>query len=443
VSAAAGLLTFLGMLVAPIAAQDLATADLLAAWTWEAASEIEWFAGVGGPRPRAILVADRGGAVNLRHLITSNSRLGEPLAMQPGVAFAGEYADRAYLFDSQRVIALTLTDTAESDRPLDAVAWSIAAAAVKADADEDPEHTARIVAGAATAHGVLLARSDGRVAELAARDGATRWSAEIAAGSDVRLLADGRRCAVLWRYQGRVQACLLETPATLDVSPALPGRELGAAWPLWQEITADGLLAAWSGKLALLPAAGELRKLRCGPEGTTASAIGVYRPERVTDAEGRVATGPPLLIAASRRGGLAACDFRGDKVEWSAKSSSVWSNAAVVGDAIVAFNDSGAATLYDAASGARVAEFVGDPASVKAASATTRNFFAARVRGATLMLERTPRTRAADWNADAARKAQRAWRLMPTAGVREVRFLPGRLVVATRRELHVFVLPEQ
>src|SRR5262245_33758143 len=241
------------------AAQNPPRNTIAPTWSWNASAAIEWCHVVGEP-PDALLVQAQDGRLDQLHLITGKSVFKKQPADVKGQRFAGASADAAYLYDDEMIRAIRVSQAAPTGKPDAAELWSIdAASTAEKLSDDDPEFKRRLVAACPTPAGLLVARSDGRVAELGRADGSLKWSTVIPPSADMRLFVADKLATVLHRAKPGIGA------STFDLSTDNPGPRtihFGDSWPMWCDSCADGLTAAWPGKLVRLAPEGHVASVR-------------------------------------------------------------------------------------------------------------------------------------------------------------------------------------
>lgn len=436
-------LVALSTLAASLAAQP---ATLESAWTWNAAARVEWCEPVGGPRPHAALIATRDGKLHLVNLITAKSKLAQPIPVTPDVRFAGDDGRIAYAFTHSKILAISVTPTAEADKPLDTLKWEqLAQPADEQRSGGDPEFVARLIAASATRDGVLVVRSDGRLAELAERDGTLRWSTPLPESAEYRLLVNDRIGVAIHKGSRGIDATYCDLGAGASNAQR---RRLGDGLPMWTALTRDGLLGAWPGKLTLATANDDARPVRLKlAMPLVAAAVDAFRP---ADARER-----PLFVAIDAGGAISGHDVTTGERAWIVEGvfdgRGRGAQLRVDGTHVLATDGGRTMVAIDATTGSLSGRIAAAEAEkLLGYSATESHLFAVRLlprdkddRGGKRRLEvlRSPLFRAGEFSRDRARAQQRSW-IVPIATIPRATAWPyGRVLLIDEKRVTALVLP--
>jgi len=344
------LLILLGMLIQNMLAAQASTAcqepvALDPIWARAVEPGVEWCAAVGGEPATALLVCSKKAQLSLISLIdlqTGRERFAEPIAVQPGVQFADETRHVAHAYGPSQVYAFLVDGANEAKGEKLGLLWQVAGAPA-AQTEGDPEFLTRVIAAKATPSGVMVVRSDGRVAELRRSDGSAPWRHKVPAIANCKLHVQGALAALLWKHGGAFTVMFYD----LRPDPPRPlARTVNETPPIWTALIDEGLVAVWRKRFALIPMDGELRFHTVGAGGTptSAAAVGVYRHR------GRASSRPvendsavtPLLLLENPDGLLRSYDLLTGELRWSEEElrpgrvSGVWpSTLRVVGDLVI------------------------------------------------------------------------------------------------------------
>lgn len=424
-------------------------ADLEPAWTWKADRSVEWCAPLGLAKHSALAIGLKDGTVQILNIITAEPRLDGPVSGKPGIQFGGQGEGVAYFYDRYTVTAVSVTDTFDRDEPRDAVRWSVGSAAdVQNREAGDPEFIERLVAAVATPAGVAVLNSEGKLSELARGDGAIRWKADLGSGAGGSLLVEnGTLCAVV-KASGGFDACLVDVAGK---SPTPQRRQIGGNEPMWRDLSRDGLITAWPGRLTLATADKEAARLGLKLKyPLKAALIGLWK----TDGGG--AANQSLLVALDAGGALSAHDIATEATVWKRSTRELGefhpSRLAITGGLAILTDDNGPLAAYHADTGKMAAAWTGGGCErVLGATVTARFVHALRIATRTegmrrtkeLQLVRTPIVRQGEWTKADAEAQQAAEWLGPAAGVRECVWSPGRVFIVSDKIVRMFVLPAE
>jgi hypothetical protein len=314
------LLSFLSILIQGLPAAPASTAcqepvTVNPIWTRTVESGVEWCAPVGGEPATVLLVCSKKAQLSFIDLRDGESRWPEPVAVQPGVQFAGETHHVGYACGPSQVYAFRSGGVNEEGGGRSGLLWQVAGAPA-AHTVGDPEFLTRIVAAQATPNGVMIVRSDGRVAELRRKNGSAPWTHKVPAIANCRLHVHGDFAALLSK-RGEAFSVMF-----YDLRPDPPRpvrRTVNETPPIWTTLIDEGLVAVWRDRFALIPMDGEPRyhTLHTALE-ARASTLAVYtgaagpspRPARPESSAG------PVLILFSESGFPRAYDVRTGQLRW-------------------------------------------------------------------------------------------------------------------------------
>ncbi|MFO0837309.1 MAG: hypothetical protein U1D55_02190 [Phycisphaerae bacterium] len=228
--------------------------------TFPVPAGVEWIEGVTVGRMPLLVVCDRRGGVSVFSLLDEWKILRPALALRPGTRMASHAsdADRVYLFDDYEVRALQVVRPGKISMRAE-LRWQIGQwPADLAESQQDPEFLPRIVAAQTVDCGVLLARSDGKIALLSERDGATLWTADVGRFSDCEWRACGDQAALFFRAGAAYHA------VRFDIDPRgviLQRVELGKTQPLHMALSEFGVVAVWPDCVESIDRAGTRRRV--------------------------------------------------------------------------------------------------------------------------------------------------------------------------------------
>ena len=316
------LLIKLLLLASPAVAQSLATV-LNPDWDRTFARGIEWCAPVGGEPATALFVCTKDAQLDLFDLKTGETGFAEPISTQPGTRFAGESAGVAYCYGPSRVYAVLLprrdrkraATTESSDQPKRqqlGLLWQVAAAP-QSQTEGDPEFLTRLVAAKATPGGVLIVRSDGRVAELRRKDGSARWQHKLPKIASCTLHVRNAGAALLWKHGGEFKVAFYDLRSD-SARPTMT--TVNEAMPIWTALADEGLVAVWRKRFALIHMDGAACFHEMHPKNSaTAATVAVYVPSRASAAgPSASSTAGSLLLVGNKR--LTAYDVSRGQRSW-------------------------------------------------------------------------------------------------------------------------------
>jgi len=443
---------------------------------------VEWCEPVGGDPPDALLLCTRDAKLDVLDLRTGESRLPAPIDAQPGVQFAGESGGVAYCFARDIVYAIALgprdgpsvpAPTAsgpargaalsqpergsgapqpraaptthllwKAGQPLGQTTGRIAGPTPR-PTDADPEFLLRIVAAQATPAGVLMVRSDGRVAELAREDGRIRWQRSIDAVSASQVHVRGAQAAVVWRVPGGGTAVAFAE--LRSDAPDWTQRGISGDSPIWTGLADGGLVAVGSDNFCVIGrGCAELNvRLHSNIQPAAASTALCFESEPCPAA---VRPRLPLLILQTVDASLCAFQLNGE-LWWPTRDEldalpagavERLRSLTVCGAYLVAVREQGF-QVYCSTDGTRVLE-AGRAARVLSVCAQGQTVFALYAESADdpgrLELARYPLSQTAP-----TPQEPRQFRLRPTEGARQLRWPAGRLVLVEDKQVRVYTLP--
>jgi len=265
---------------------------------WDRAIErgVEWCAPVGVEPASGLLLCTKDARVDLIDLETGRSRVTAAIPVQPGTQFAGAEGAVAYGYGVSRIYAFLGKRSGKTKDLRPGLFWSVVGAPQE-DTQGDPEFMTRIIAAQATPNGVLVVRSDGRVAELIGGDGRVRWQNRLPEIRQCRLHVQDTSAALFWK-----EGCELNV-AFFDLRADEPEAKLvkvKGSPPIWTTLVGERLLAVWPKQFGVISSDGsrwfEPLDPRCW---ATTQTVAVYvdptQPTR--EAEGSPAS--PLLLVGS------------------------------------------------------------------------------------------------------------------------------------------------
>ena len=279
--------------LAPAAFSKSKPTDLKPDWDLTIDRGVEWCAPVDGDPATALLICTKDSRLDLVDVETGRSRLASPVHVQLGTRFAGESERVPFCYGPTFVYAIRATPGAGDNRENAGVLWRVAAAP-DGQTEGDPEFMTRLVAAHATPRGVIIVRSDGRVAELAREDGAVLWRRELGDVANGTLHANGETVALLWKQGAAANA------AFFDLSQKEPAPDLVEfdTPPIWSELTDVGLIAVWKNRVAVAapnrPV--EWLEMPASSEPASAASIAVYIAGDQDDAKRETNDASPGVI---------------------------------------------------------------------------------------------------------------------------------------------------
>lgn len=272
-------------------------------WQRDLGAGVEWVTLAPAQRPVAALALSHAG--ELRFLDTRTGAETARCAIEPGARFAGASEGVAYFASRSRVTAISLN--AEMER------WTaeVALNSPELEAD-DPEYLLRIVAARATPDGVVLARSDGALAELSRVGGSVRWRGSLGKAREAEIKGAHGLSALMWRSGPATRVALLDTCMT---PPRRRDFRIEGEPPLWWDVHHFGAILVWrdryrvcfmDGEEVARPLAKELR-----PRAADLAIV-----EEVEEGDGVTRAGPVMVMRSTR--GACAMDVFIATIVWQA-----------------------------------------------------------------------------------------------------------------------------
>ncbi|MFQ5805756.1 MAG: hypothetical protein ACE5I3_04820 [Phycisphaerae bacterium] len=284
-------------------------------WACTVEAGVEWCAPVGGEPATALLICTKDARLDLIDLKTGRSRLPDPIPVQPGMQFAGQTGNVAYGCGPSEVYAFRVETGVDSNVDKPGLLWQVAAAP-KVETEGDPEFLTRIIAANATRDGLLIVRSDGRVAELSRPNGSVRWRRRLPTFANCTLHVRDAIAALLWKHGNAFSVAFFD----LQADPVLPTvTTINDTLPIWTGLIDDGLVTVWPHRFGVLPTDGKPRfhKMHEGID-PTAATVAVYAP--AVRPAGKPATTAPaasgLLLLNSGYEFLCAYDLATGGLRW-------------------------------------------------------------------------------------------------------------------------------
>ncbi len=330
-------------------------------WTRQLEQRIEWVAAVGDSTSPALLVCTSTAALLVIETETGRTRFSTPVQAGPGVRLAdGETGDTVYCYDRFSAYALTLRGSPTARHAAGPLLWQAGEWALPpAGYRGDPEFLTRVVAGCATRFGLLVARSDGRVALLARENGHVRWDCRLPRLPDCRLHVCGGTAALVFKEADELKAAFFE----LDSDHPQPVvRTLGDTWPIWTKLISNQrLVAVWPNRVVVSKPGGPAFSLYPATRDLLrAAVVDVYTPGNVDMRVPAVhqAGRPALLLFGAGGAWLSALDLSTGDWAWTdllGPQSSLLVSQLRVHDDLVIVSTSRSFRVYRAATGRRVA----------------------------------------------------------------------------------------
>jgi len=445
----------------PIARAADGPAELDAAWTWSAPAPVEWAVDVGEGARAGILVATSGGDLYLLDARAGSARWRAPVRAAPGVRPAGWWPAGSWkhaehgpptgdvcVFDRHAVYGLAL----HGDEGL---RWREGRPPAPGESyPDDPEHLGGWLAAHATADGVLALRRVGTETEmllLTVDDGRPLWQVPTPSMTEPRIHVAGDHAAVLWP-QGR-DSWLLVT--TLGRERPRPYVRRMPRWPAWSAATQDGIVTVFEREATVWPWAAPPRTVRlegaaragrvalwhgaAGPVGSAAS-----QPASRPASESRPVPGEAALLIAGHDAALVAYDLSTGGVAWRQAHEAEdgpLEGIDVLGASIVAVR-AGAVVECCAASGRLVGRAAVAGAAARGVTVCQGRLQVVWVSGGRVRLTvalRAPGDGPA--TETAAATGGGAWELCGATEPRDVRWIPGGVVLIARDGLRAYSLP--
>lgn len=249
--------------------------ELKPAWLHEFAVGIEWAEAVGGK----LLVATSDRRLHLLRGEDGEAEWPEPVKTNPGVRLVQGYgskklpARRVWAFDRQAIYALDVGGG-------DPVVWRYGPLKDPRAFLHDPEALTGWLAVAATPRGILGLNRSGRGVMFSHADGEPVWEWQGPIVGMARLHAMDDTVVWLSRQAGRTHATWIELDT---VGLQLREKTYPCAWPIWSALTSHGLLAATVDVLSLCRPDGMLQTVSVPTDGLWATRLAVHR--RVKDGD--------------------------------------------------------------------------------------------------------------------------------------------------------------
>jgi hypothetical protein len=294
------------LVLTPCAFAQPQAIELMPDWDRSFQRGIEWCQPVGREPPNALLLCTKDAHLELLELETGHSRLDEALPVQPGTRFADARGEIAYCHGVSRLYAIRVASSCQPKGPRPGLLWSVATAPQN-DTGSDPEFMTHTIAAQATPGGVVIVRSDGRIAELLGEDGSLRWQGHWAQTAECRLFVRDTTVALIGK-SGKVLAV-----AFLDLTSPRPRlTRVEQPPPIWSDLLREGLVAVWQQRFALFSPDGNTVFVELPPgSSATAAALAVFERGGLSAPAPRSST---LLLASSTAGPIHAYDFTA--AEW-------------------------------------------------------------------------------------------------------------------------------
>jgi hypothetical protein len=281
---------------APCALAQTGPTELRPDWDRTIERGIEWCASVGVEPAGSLLLCTKDARVDLIDIETGRSRLTAAIPVQSGTRFAGAQREIAYGFGVSRIYALQVERSDKTKDLTPGLLWNVVGAPQE-DTEGDPEFMTRIIAAQATPSGVLVVRSDGRVAELLAVDGRVRWQHRLPEIGQCRLHVQGTSAALFWKA-----ACKLNV-AFLDLQADEPEAKLvtvKGSPPIWTALVREKLVAVWPKQFGVISSDGSRRFQSLDPRcWATTQTVAVYVDPGPPAQEAQDSPASPLLLVGS------------------------------------------------------------------------------------------------------------------------------------------------
>jgi hypothetical protein len=265
---------------------------------WDRAIErgIEWCAPVGVEPASSLLLCTNDARVDLIDIETGQSRLTRAIPVQPGTRFVGALGDVAYGYGVSRIYAFLVERSDKTKDLTPGLLWNVVGAPQE-DTKGDPEFMTRIIAAQATPNGVLVVRSDGRVAELLAADGRVRWQHRLPEIRQGQLHVQGANAALFWKA-----ACELNV-AFFDLQADEPEAKLlivKGSPPIWTTLVGEKLVAVWPKQFGVFSSDGSRRFQSLDPRcWATTQTVAVYVDPAQPAGAAQGSPASPLLLVGS------------------------------------------------------------------------------------------------------------------------------------------------
>lgn len=289
-------MAFVALLAGPVAFAQTQPTELKPDWERSIERGVEWCAPVGVQAASGLLLCTKDARVDLVNIETGRSRLTKAIPVQPGTQFAGAQREVAYGYGVSRIYAFLVERSGKTKDLRPGLLWNVVGAPQE-DTPGDPEFMTRIIAAKATSNGVLVVRSDGRIAELLGTDGSVRWQDRLPEFRHCRLHAQDTSAALFWK-----EGCELNV-AFFDLQADEPKAELvtvKGSPPIWSRLVDGKLVAVWPKQSGVISSNGSRRIETLDPRcWATTQTVAVYvdPSQRPLEAEGWTAS--PLLLVGS------------------------------------------------------------------------------------------------------------------------------------------------
>lgn len=349
---------------------------LSAAWSMQIDGRVEWVEPVG--EGDILLYCDEAAHIRALALEDGRNLLRGAVEAHPGVRLAtrlrpvghdgvavggGRDPLHCYAFDRYAMYAMRF-ERGDGGRWKGIAAWRVGQWPDHAgEFQGDPEVLTPLVAAHATSRGVLVARSDGLLAELLSSDGSVRWGTRLGPLPVLRMFVLSDDAALMWKESGR-SAVAFFSLSTGTGTPKVV--RLDGPWPVWAEMCSAGVLAGTPSALSLYSPAGR-RWHRPAPRGhswraaslgfgevSAAGETGDHAAEKAGTSDGDVAG----LLLAELFGRTVALRARDGRVSWPERlppepnpELSPMRLLNVVGDVLVEHRADGSVAFRDLRSG--------------------------------------------------------------------------------------------
>ncbi|TWT43749.1 PQQ enzyme repeat protein [Phycisphaerae bacterium RAS1] len=289
-------------------------------WVFQSDAAIEWCRLAGADRSTVVLATQRGD-VHVLRASDGTSIAGSPLRFSPGVRVAaGESPDSAAPTAASQPglgsmafferASLTLAEV----RPLFRERWRTELGPVLPHdncgplrkPDDDPEFLPRLAAVSAEAGGVLALAEDGRLVEIDAATGKTRWTAQLPRLSGAALTADPSAVAATGRAGG---GATIRVYDRRDGAARLAKDLQDSERIEWTGMIDGELIAVTSGSVLAIRG-GDVRQFD-RPSSAGRTWIDVHRPKKPDGG----AAAPRLIFCDGRR--LSAVEVSTGRAVWA------------------------------------------------------------------------------------------------------------------------------
>lgn len=271
-----------------------------------------------------------------------------------------------YCYSRYSVHAIAVARRGPNGRLQAALKWQVGDAPSQPKLRQaDPEFLTRIIAAQAAPNGVLVARSDGRVALLNERDGAPVWTVERGPMSLARWHVDGRTAALIWKAGGEVRAEFFDASGATKPTRS-EHKPIGDAWPEWAVLYDGTLFVAWSDRFIARAANGFERafELKIDSPAKVATFALLHPPGSVAGSQPAAAIPQPGLLYTDISGGVHRVDTATGETVWDMEpangSKLPWSALRVFGESVLLLREDGW-LIVDAAKGKLLGQRYLDP----------------------------------------------------------------------------------